>query len=485
MSFRYTRLRALRRVRAATVAAVIFGGLLVVPSAVQASSTSTSSTPGTIGSVTGYAPSGGFQWLNDTDLAHELDAMRSSGTAWLRLDFPWSVIERHRGVFDWSSTDRVVSAAAAREISVLALPTYTPAWARPAGTPDKHPPTDPTQFAAFVRATASRYGPDRVQAWEVWNEPNISDFWAAKPDPEAYAVLLRQVSNVLREVRPGVPVIAGGLSPAVDSADGTKISPLTYTRRVYGAGAGSAFDALGMHPYSYPALPMDSTTSSWNTFYRLPLIRDVMLANGDGHKQIWLTEFGAPTGTTADAVSEQRQAEILEQGLVAAQERSWIGPTFLYSYRDFGNILSEREDNFGLVRHDFSGKPAWSTVLGTLGRATTKVVDSTVQHHTPPAPPTGLAGRAGITAGSVRLSWTASTSATVQAYRVYQGTAAGGPWSLAATSSDTRQTVSGLVSGKVYYFAVTAVDSWQQESVRSAVVSVEAPEKNRYRIFRR
>ena len=37
---------------------------------------------------------------------------------------------------------------------------------------------------------------------------------------------------------------------------------------------------------------------------------------------------------------------------------SYVGPFFLYSLRDMGTNPTDREDNFGLLRNDYSPKPA-------------------------------------------------------------------------------------------------------------------------------
>ena len=86
-----------------------------------------------------------------------------------------------------------------------------------------------------------------------------------------------------------------------------------------------------------------------------------------------------------------------------------------------------------------------------------------------PAPPT---------AGTATLAWTAPTGAAVTGYRVYYGTAsrvydqALGSGVFVATSA---YTVSGLSSGRTYYFAVTAVDAAGAESAFSNEASKLTP----------
>ena len=328
---------------------------LVVPSAAGAQTAALTAT--SAGSGAGFAPGAGLAWASDADRARELDFVASTGASWLRLDFDWSSIERTRGTFNWSVIDRAVNEALARNLTVLALPTYTPAWARPAGTTDKAPPTDPANYARFVAEAARHFGA-RVKVWEIWNEPNIAPFWQPRPDAAAYTRLLQAAYPAIKAVDPAATVISGGLSPATDAGDGSQISPLTFLRRLYTAGGGASLDAVGMHPYSYPARPMDPTTASWNTFYRLPLVHDLMTEFGDGAKRIWSTEFGAPTGSSSQAVTEATQAQILAEAYDAITQWSWAGPLLWYAPRDAGIDPSDREQNFGLLRRDFTPKLA-------------------------------------------------------------------------------------------------------------------------------
>ena len=84
-----------------------------------------------------------------------------------------------------------------------------------------------------------------------------------------------------------------------------------------------------------------------------------MKANGDGKKKIWATEWGAPTGSSSQSMTEAAQAQLIKVGLTSLKAWPWAGPSFLYNFRDKGTNLSDREQNFGLVRHDWSPKPAY------------------------------------------------------------------------------------------------------------------------------
>ena len=97
---------------------------------------------------------------------------------------------------------------------------------------------------------------------------------------------------------------------------------------------------------------------------------------------------------------------------------------------------------------------------------------------TPPGVPTDVAPSAGN--GHVTLSWTANTESDIAGYNVYRSTSSpvsiGTPLNGALLTSPT-YTDSAVVNGTTYYYAVTAVDTSDNESPASAEASAtpEAP----------
>jgi hypothetical protein len=301
-------------------------------------------------------------FLSDQDLRGELGAARAAGMRYMRVDVDWSHIEPVRGKRDWSNTDRVINAIVAQGMCPLGLVTYTPLWAANSGvqpTGSHFRPSDPDLFTNFANDAATRYQ-DRVAVWEVWNEPNTVNFWKPAPDVAEYANLLTATYQAIKTVNSSLFVISGGLSPATDG--GGDIAPLTFIKGLYAAGANRYFDAFGMHPYSFPALPNNPATAQGSIFQQMWAMRDVMVAGGDTTKEIWPTEFGAPTGTDPVAVTEAVQAQVIQVTLQSAKDTAWMGPAFVYEIRDAGTDPSDREQNFGIVRHDFTAKQAYDVV---------------------------------------------------------------------------------------------------------------------------
>jgi len=409
----------------------------------------------------GISPGGDLLWLSDADLARELDLYKATGMTMVRVDFDWPSIEATKGTMNWTATDRVVNAAAARGLSILALPTYSPLWATSVAGKTHAGPANPADYASFLTKAVQRYAGLGVKSWEIWNEPNLTNFWAPKPDPAAYTALLKSAYQAVKTADPTAVVLAGALSPATDPADGSQISPVTFTKKMYLSGAKGFFDALSVHPYCYPAMPNDTTTASWNTFQRLPLVHDVMAANGDGSKQIWLTEYGAPTGTGTDAVTEAKQADLLVAAISTAASWAWTGPLFFYGGRDRGTDPTDREQNFGYVRTDYSSKPAHT--------ALTQALNGTTPAPAPvkPTAPTALRATA-VAATSATVTWIPKTGDTVTGYQV-QIRRNSGSWSTLAKVASTKAmaTLTGLRASSTYTVRVALYNQAGQSAYSS------------------
>jgi fibronectin type 3 domain-containing protein len=87
---------------------------------------------------------------------------------------------------------------------------------------------------------------------------------------------------------------------------------------------------------------------------------------------------------------------------------------------------------------------------------------------------TGFAAQA----HSVDITWVASTSTPLQGYNVYRSTTSGGPYAkLSATLSPTTLLFTDRtpVSGKQYFYVVTALNTSGAESSASTQVAVTIP----------
>src|ERR1035438_251313 len=284
--------------------------------------------------------------------ASELKSMKALGITSIRLDADWSGVQYGGpNSFSWAPLDRVVRSVRAAGMSVDLIIDGCPAWAAAAGTSGDVSPT-PARAAAFARfagEVAARYAPTGVRMFEIWNEPNNAGFWSPQPNPAAYTADLKAAYASIKRADRSAFVLSGGLAPEVN--DGANINAITFLQDMYAHGAKGSFNAVGYHPYSYPALP--DSYQSWSGWSQMgqtrPSIRSVMTSHGDSRKQVWITEVGAPSGGP-DRVGQAAQGTDLSQAIANTRKTSWIGGLYVYSWQDEGTSPVTDENWFGLDR---------------------------------------------------------------------------------------------------------------------------------------
>jgi len=299
----------------------------------------------------GIALGGGIFDLSINVANQRFAELRDAGVTWVRLDINWGAIEPTPGAYAWDETDALITAARNNGLQVLGLIAYTPSWARPAGSNDKHQPLQIEDFATFAGIAADRYR-QQITNWEIWNEPNHLPFWSSGPDPVVYGQMLSATARRIREVQPGAFIISGGLSPAIDGSG--SVSPETFISGFLPYVPPGLINAVGIHPYSFPAMPTDA--HAWNTFYRMPAMVGLVQSTHPG-VLLWPTEFGAPT----NQVTPDDQAAAVRLAVDCSERHAWLGPMFIFTLQDFGG------DSFGLLNSNASPKPAWATLVD-LGR---------------------------------------------------------------------------------------------------------------------
>lgn len=296
------------------------------------------------------------------NVRRQFDLMADMGVRWVRMDIDWSAVESEKSQLVWDGPDTVVDEATAHGMNVLAVISYSPRWANSSTTIPWAPtsrarPGDPQSFGNFARVAAQRYTSRGVRAWEIWNEPNVRTFWRPNADAKQYAELFRAAADAIRSIDPAATLLIGGLAPLPDE-EGAGVKPTDYLEDLYDYGAAQLADAVAVHPYTFPELPLNSRGQPVGPFNELPDLHALMDRHGDGRKTIWITEFGAPTGTGPTAVSEHDQALTLLQARRQMGRWGWAGPLIYYELVDGGTDPTDVEKNFGVLRENLQPKPA-------------------------------------------------------------------------------------------------------------------------------
>ncbi|MEW2400066.1 cellulase family glycosylhydrolase [Streptomyces sp. NPDC046862] len=366
---------------ATIVAASLPSGSSAAPQGDGAASSSASSSGKVRDVRMGIAYGDTLTWKSDKALNRALDDAVGVGAKWVRVDLSWNNIQPESAVnYEWHRFDRVAKAAKAHRLNVVAVIAYTPKWARVAGCTGSQScaPADPDTFAGFAKQAAERYAPMGVHTWEVWNEPNIG-FWRPAPDPARFTELVKVTSRALRSADSKAYVVMGGLAGIKSDSKGNRLSPLDFLTAAAKRGVNKYVDAIGYHPYNFPALP-SATPGTGTAFERISTVQGNLMAvldtYGTPDLPIWLTETGAPTsgagevsdGTTVtddtDHVTEARQAEIAVDTVKTAVANPHVDAMFWYTDQDLAPAEEKLRPTryYGLRRYDGSKKPAFDAL---------------------------------------------------------------------------------------------------------------------------
>jgi hypothetical protein len=291
------------------------------------------------------------------------------GAGWVRMWGGWDAVQPTAGGFADNIINDMnfeVNAAKAQGLKVLMVMQRTPAWAS-GGKGAFAPPNNPADFGAMMGVVAQRI--PGVDAWELWNEPDESEFFTGGPQPAKYAAMVKSAYPAIKRAQPNDVVVTGGLVG----------NNMDFVEQLYSHGLKGNFDAIGVHTDT--ACLTNSPDVTYRdergrigryTFTGFREVHSVMAAHGDGDKPIWMTELGWTTESTAPnscsvgmwkgqkplGVSEAQQAEFLTHAFECLQADPRVAVAFWFGMQDFTG--SAHAGGYGLYRLDGSAKPAAS-----------------------------------------------------------------------------------------------------------------------------
>jgi hypothetical protein len=183
-----------------------------------------------------------------------------------------------------------------------------------------------------------------------------------RADPaRAYATILKAAYPRVKDAHRPLTVLGGALA----------FSDEQFLERLYSYGAKGNFDALSLHPYNEWRDPDDRWQAEWRKYTFItgvPAMHAALRRHGDGHKRLWLTEFGFSSCGDGDrwCVNQQQQARYLKKSFRIARRWSFVEAAIAYNLRNKGWDARNREDQFGLVYPDFTPKPAYAAFRQAL-----------------------------------------------------------------------------------------------------------------------
>lgn len=191
----------------------------------------------------------------------------------------WPELEPNKGQWQFERLDLYVSLAEQHGTHLLLTLGMTPLWAS-GRTQLAVAPKDVQDWRNYVKTVVTRYK-GRIPAYEIWNEPNLPEFWMGTTDQ--MVTLTKEASEIIRSIDPKAIVVSP--SPTADFG-------ITWMTEFMKKGGGQYVDVIGYHFYANP-----NTNPPEEILPVIAHVQQVLAENGMSQKAIWNTETGwlAPT----------------------------------------------------------------------------------------------------------------------------------------------------------------------------------------------
>jgi len=197
----------------------------------------------------------------------------------------WGQVEQSKGKYWWNGMDSAISNANSQNAQILYVLGATPTWAasnRNQGSyPNKGAASVPKMkdWKNWVNAVTKRYG-DSIEAYQIWNEANLTDYWAGSP--KQMAQMTREAYKIIKRNDPTAKVVSASSTVRLSSAY-NRFFPkyLKELRKM-----NWPVDVISVHTY-----PESTGTPETRVNYVKQVKNDMRKAKVPASKELWDTEI--------------------------------------------------------------------------------------------------------------------------------------------------------------------------------------------------
>ena len=232
-------------------------------------------------------------WLDLGPVRNDItEKMFEAGVKWCRLGVPWSHVEDESiGNYNFTSIDTIINQLVAHSIT----PYIILSDGNELYNPNNYAPIpDSTVYfnawLTYVDTVVKRYQ-DRVNYWEIWNEPNLDESWLPEANRDHYSDLACSTANVIRANDVDAVICLGGMA----------LVDVKFIQACLENGVGQYVDKIGIHPYrTLPEAPQNLLVWTPNSDFESPYgsyeeeiqaLKDTIALYNDS-LEIWDTEVG-------------------------------------------------------------------------------------------------------------------------------------------------------------------------------------------------
>lgn len=300
-----------------------------------------------------------FLWFTPEQYAKQIGMLKALGLKWVRVDMHWDRHEKKEGEYTLQPVDVLVNKIKEEKLSSLFYLVGSADFASSAPfyamQKDQYPPKSPEVFAKRMGLLAQRY--PSVEAWQIWNEPNLPSFWQPTEDPEGFSKLLLASVQELKRVAPQKTVVMGGMAyyGQMPKRGGLMLEAMGKL------GALNIGAITDYHPYSLT--PEGDDPAARDFIERVnqlnPRLRSIHVPG------IWATEWGwssyAGPKEEQPIIGEQGQADytLRRLALMSAMDFDRI---FLFALSDLDSRAGVRDRSYGLLDLNAQPKPVYKAL---------------------------------------------------------------------------------------------------------------------------
>lgn len=228
----------------------------------------------------------GFECLDrdlyDPNKCYEL--LGKSGVKYARCQTGWAKCEKEKGIYNFTWLESVVQNLADRGIMTWFNVSYgNPLYMKNVPNPTAvgcvplyYGDNCMDAWKRYINELAQRFK-GKVAYYEIWNEPDIDDFWyPAKPDGEQYAKLFNITSSIIKSVIPNAKI--GGC-----------ISRFNYSFLK------NFFEHVEMNNIDFYCYHDYGTVPEKNYKNKVEIFKQILKDNGLSHIKLWHGESGYPS----------------------------------------------------------------------------------------------------------------------------------------------------------------------------------------------
>lgn len=266
-----------------------------------------------------------------------------------RMAAQWKYLEPQNNNWTLAAADLIIKIAHQNGIRLMLSLHDPPSWALEGNSGDlklKYP-EGYNEYVEYVEKIVKRYKPGEelakelgwqdgygVTMFEIWNEPNLKEFWGRTI--KEYADLLKMAQPAIKKECPSCLVLNGGWfwKEGLESS-GSGVSATTAVKEFYDAGAKSFFDLMAFHPY--PDQSEGDPLITGEMYNRIDSLSSIMDSYND-NSGIFANEFGF----SYSGLDKDKQA-VYDLTTVAEMSRNnRLAGVSLFNYNSTDNSLNNK-----------------------------------------------------------------------------------------------------------------------------------------------